>query len=90
MPISKSRTLRVAIPLVVALLIVTGVYRYWLGTSGNEGELVLYGNVDMREVELAFVVQERLIGLHAEEGDSVKTGLVTMTVAAHLFRRRLQ
>jgi len=30
--------------------------------------------VDMNEVELAFVVQERLVGLHAEEGDWIKSG----------------
>lgn len=87
MPITrKTRVLRPLVLAVVAVLIAAGVYRYWIGTGNNQGELVLYGNVDMREVELAFVVQERLVGLHVDEGEPVRTGQLLAEVEPRRFQ----
>jgi HlyD family secretion protein len=47
--------------------------------------LVLHGNVDIRQVSLAFEGSGRIVGLHAEEGDAVKAG----TVLARLDTRTL-
>lgn len=40
----------------------------------NPGELVLYGNIDLREVQLAFHDTGRVLALLHQEGDAVKTG----------------
>jgi HlyD family secretion protein len=37
-------------------------------------ELVLYGNVDVREVDVAFNEGDRIIAMHVEEGDRVEAG----------------
>ena len=42
--------------------------------SGADGALVLYGNVDIRQVELAFRVSGRLDAVNFEEGDPVSAG----------------
>ncbi len=50
----------------------------WFWRSREEVEagdrLVLYGNVDIREVQLAFNGSERIAALLAQEGDRVKPG----------------
>jgi HlyD family secretion protein len=45
----------------------------WRQGEGN-GALTLYGNVDIREVQLGFRVAGRLQEMHAEEGDPVAAG----------------
>lgn len=37
-------------------------------------ELVLYGNIDIREVDLAFNEGDRIVAMYAEEGDVVEEG----------------
>jgi HlyD family secretion protein len=45
-----------------------------LAEESSAGELILYGNVDIREVELAFRVGGRLSRMHFDEGDLVEAG----------------
>src|SRR5438445_2841071 len=48
---------------------------WWLTRRGDPvRELVLYGNVDLRQVELAFNNSERIAAVLVEEGDRVKSG----------------
>ncbi len=47
-------------------------YRQW-SVNGN-GEILLYGNVDIRDVQLGFRVAGRLVRMEKEEGDAVATG----------------
>ncbi|MGD8824655.1 MAG: efflux RND transporter periplasmic adaptor subunit [Myxococcales bacterium] len=56
------------------LLAVVGVLIYvrWGRTPSNQ--LVLYGNVDVREVDLAFNESDRIVRMHVEEGDPVEPG----------------
>lgn len=49
-------------------------YRHLHPGSGPTDLLTLYGNVDLREVELAFTVQERVRRVLVEEGDVVRRG----------------
>ena len=42
----------------------------------NQEELVLQGNVDVREVSLAFRQSDRILEMLAEEGDRVQKGQV--------------
>jgi HlyD family secretion protein len=42
--------------------------------EGSSNELVLYGNIDVREVDIAFNEADRIVAMHAEEGDVVEAG----------------
>jgi len=48
--------------------------------EGHDGTLVLYGNVDIRQVSLAFDGSGRVAELRVDEGDAVKTGQVLATL----------
>jgi len=54
-------------------------YRFWPGEAGREG-LTLYGNVDIREVQLGFRVPGRLEEMRFEEGDAVTAGTLLATL----------
>ena len=63
----------------VAILVVLliGGFVWWHGRErGSTTELVLYGNVDIRQVSLAFEGSGRVAELRAEEGDTIKAGAV--------------
>ena len=58
-----------------AALLVLAVTVVWLRYSGEDNDsLVLYGNVDIREVQLAFRHPGRLVEMLLEEGDAVVAG----------------
>ena len=62
-------------PILIALLAVAvgaggAAYRYW--PRPQPAFLTLYGNVDIRQVDLAFNASGRLQELRKEEGDAVK------------------
>jgi len=63
--------------LVLILLIGGGAYYYWQTQQSIQSEppvLQLYGNVDIREVELAFRQPGRLTTMLVDEGATVQTG----------------
>jgi HlyD family secretion protein len=66
--------------LVVGFLAVLGVaagLAWWFTHRPQAaGELVIYGNVDLRQVQLAFNNSERLAVVLAQEGDRVRRGQV--------------
>jgi len=75
--------------LAVLLLAAMGAGAWWL--VGKQGEqdrnlLVLYGNVDIRETDLAFNNSEHIETLRAQEGDRVRKGQLLAT----LHRARMQ
>ena len=60
---------------------------WWLVSRGpHRQDLVLYGNVDLRQVELAFNNNERIAAVLVQEGDRVKRG----QLLARLDARRLE
>jgi HlyD family secretion protein len=60
---------------VVAAVIVIGAVLWWaLARRQQPTELVLYGNLDLRQVELPFNGSERIAAVLAQEGDHVKQG----------------
>ena len=61
------------IGLAVVGLAVGGVWRFWRSVAPQR-ELVLYGNVDLRQVELAFNNSERIAAVLVQEGDRVRKG----------------
>lgn len=65
---------RLAIVGGIVVLVALGVW-WWAHDRGG-GELVLYGNVDVRQVSLAFNTSERVAEMRAQEGDQVRQGEV--------------
>jgi HlyD family secretion protein len=64
------------IPIGLALLAAVGV-AWWLTHRHSAGnDIVLYGNVDLREVDLAFNDSQRIVKVLVQEGDRVRKGQV--------------
>ena len=71
----KKRIVRALI--VVLLLSGIGVGVWWWKSDNDsqaDGTLILHGNVDIREVQLAFNGSDRIIEMFVEEGDHVSKG----------------
>jgi HlyD family secretion protein len=64
----------------VVFLLIAGAAGAWVGSryqresAPMETELVLYGNVDIREIQLAFEENGRIADIRVDEGDAVKKG----------------
>jgi HlyD family secretion protein len=70
----KRKALLLALIVVVAA---TGGFIWWNSRNGDDRkELVLHGNVDLRQVELAFNNSERIAAVLVQEGDRVRRGQV--------------
>ena len=62
---------------------------YWNRPQASARELVLYGNVDLRQVALAFPASERVLRVLAEEGQQVRVGEVLAELDTRGLRLRL-
>jgi HlyD family secretion protein len=58
--------------LFVVIIVGFGLWYFVFHNGKNDGPLRLYGNVDIRQVELGFRVPGRIETMHFEEGDAVK------------------
>jgi HlyD family secretion protein len=82
----RKRILRVLVP--VALL---GAVVGWLfasgrlGAKGESDTLTLYGNIDIRQVELGFRVAGRIATMKLDEGEAVKAGAVLAELEARSY-----
>ena len=67
---------RLGIAAVLAIAVTALAAWWWLrpDQTGNGNIVVMHGNVDIREVELAFDGSERIVSLAAKEGQRVKAG----------------
>jgi len=72
----------------LAVIIALGTILFWKFYQSGESEqqLTLYGNVDIRQVQLAFNGNQRIASILVEEGDTVKKGQLLAT----LDKRRLE
>lgn len=72
----RSRIRRLLIlAVVIAAVWFGGRQLGWWGAT-DDGQLKLYGNVEIREVQLGFRVGGRIAKLHVDEGDRVQAGQV--------------
>ena len=76
--------------IIVALLALGGALAFWF-TRGhdNQDALRLYGNVDIREVQLAFRQPGRVTQMAFDEGDSVTAGARLAALDAQPYRETL-
>ena len=77
------------IPVVLVIIVAGfGAYRWWLNQSeqATGDRITLYGNVDIREVHLAFTESDHIESILVQEGDKVERD----QVLARLHRARLQ
>ena len=67
---------------IVILLIVGGGLILWLSRhrEATDSRIVLYGNVDIRQVDLSFNGNDRIERMLAQEGDTVKKGQLVATL----------
>jgi HlyD family secretion protein len=79
---SSSRKKKVVVAGVIVLAVLAilaigfGVGRWWGNSKKEQNRLVLYGNIDLRQVELAFNDSERISEVLVQEGDKVTRGQI--------------
>ena len=65
------------IAVIVLLVVIAGAGYWWLHRAPAERrEIVLYGNVDLRQISLAFNATDPIAQLNVQEGDQVKAGQI--------------
>src|SRR5450631_4879152 len=67
------KSARFAVP-IVDIIVIGAVLWWWLGRHQQPTELRLYGNVDLRQIELPFNGSERISAVLVQEGDHVTQG----------------
>jgi HlyD family secretion protein len=82
---------RISILIVLAALIVAGVYLYPRLTQDSkpQNELVLSGNIEAHESLVSFKVQGRIVELPVEEGQSVQAGALLARLDIDDYRQRV-
>lgn len=78
----------ILVPMVLAL-IVGGIYLAKRDRGGDGNELILHGNVDIRQVELAFTAGGRVAEVLVQEGDRVAKGQVLARLDTERLRLAL-
>ncbi|NNM52979.1 MAG: HlyD family efflux transporter periplasmic adaptor subunit [Pseudomonadales bacterium] len=58
-------------------------WKWWSSHGPQDTVLHIYGNVDVREVQLAFNDADRIAHLYVEEGDTVKVGQLLADLDTH-------
>lgn len=81
--------------IVGGLVVLVALGAWWWAHDRGDDELVLYGNVDVRQVSLAFNTSERVAEMRAQEGDQVRQGEVlavldTSTLALRIAQAQAQ
>jgi HlyD family secretion protein len=59
---------------------------FFSGFGSSSSEVTIYGNVDIRQVDLAFDVSGRIAEMRVEEGDAVQAGQVLAVLDADIYR----
>ncbi len=86
--ISSGKTRWIVIAL--AVIVGGGLLAFWLlRDGGHHDALRLYGNVDIREVELSFRQPGRVASMAFDEGDAVTVGTVMAQLDATPYREKL-
>ena len=79
---------RILLAVILAGAAGTG-YAVWRHNGQHQGRIVLYGNVDIREVDLAFRQPGRLLRLAFDEGNPVREGQLMAELDGQPYRDAL-
>ncbi len=86
LPTGKTRWIVIA----VAVIVIGGALAFWLLRDDDDHDVLrLYGNVDIREVELSFRQPGRVASMAFDEGDSVTAGTVLAQLDATPYEEKL-
>lgn len=80
---------KVKIVVIVLILALVGVGGWFLFSRQSIHDLTLYGNVDQRQVELAFIDSERIAEVLVEEGEEVQPDQVLARLETRRLRDRI-
>jgi len=81
---------KVLVLAVVAVALGTGAFFFWTHQPPAPPQtLTLHGNVDIRQVSLAFDGSGRIAEVRAEEGDHVRAGAVLATIDTRTFELQI-
>jgi HlyD family secretion protein len=75
--------------LILGAVVAVLILQPWRTTEASD-EIVLYGNVDLRQVALAFKGSERVQEMRVEEGDSVVPGQVLAVLDTTMLTLRIR
>jgi HlyD family secretion protein len=83
-----SRKIRFLLLIFILAIAATGGYfgyKEWQSRQSSNGMVVLYGNVDVREVDLAFNIEGRIAEMLVEEGDAVASGQLLARLETDIY-----
>jgi HlyD family secretion protein len=84
-PIRKKRLIGLAVALAAAAAGGYGYLEFWRAEHAAPAEIVLYGNIDIREADLGFNVPGRVETMRVEEGDEVGKGELLATLEPEIY-----
>lgn len=76
--------------ILLILIIIGTVFFFLTHKKENSGELTLYGNIEIRQVDLSFQVSGVIEKMLKEEGDSVKKGELLAILDAKDYKSNLE
>lgn len=71
---------KIILILLLLILAGSGAAYYFLKPEKNPDELTLYGNIEIRQVDMSFRVGGQIVKMYKEEGDKVKKGDLLATL----------
>ena len=88
----KKERIRTLTGVLLIIIIFAAGVRLLLSRHHNASadKLVIYGNVDIRQVELAFNANERIATMAVQEGDSIKKGQLLATLETERLMHAVQ
>jgi len=75
--------------IILFILAAAGAAYYILKPEENSNELTLYGNIEIRQVDMSFQVSGQILKMLKEEGDKVKKGDLLATLDDRDYRTNL-
>ncbi len=84
---SRAKTL---IPVGVIAILGIALLMWWTGRQSTAHQtLTLYGNIDLREIQLAFDEPARIVGMEVQAGDPVRKGQIVARLDARRYTAKL-
>ena len=80
---------RIVIAVIIILVIISGIYLL-TRKKNNPYELTLYGNIEIRQVDLSFQVSGLIDKMLKEEGDSVEEGELLAVIDSRDYEANLE